>query len=125
MTEEFVELPVDRLIEFTVHLGMDFDGRVTLPEVSGARVKPVIFIPAERVDLLDRVGLVADLKSKGATAVKAPVVHVVRSVERRDERHDVDLPLEESLRLFAEETGVTDPGRIEMALKLAREADAE
>lgn len=127
LREDVVDLPVDRMLELVWDLGDDFDGTfpVSAEDVSGARVKPVVFCPEEKLELVDKAALRDALLDAGAVYVKAPTVHVVRKKERRDERHDVELELEASLELFAEETRVRDPeGKIAFAAELAREADA-
>lgn len=121
----FVPTPADRTVEVRVELGEDWEGGIEFPDVRGARVKPVIFVAEERADLVDREAIRTVLEELGAVYVRTPLVHVVRKVVRRDERHAVDLPLEESIRLFAEETTPRDAGeKIAFALELAREADA-
>jgi hypothetical protein len=125
----FVPLPADRTIELRFELGEDWDGGfepADFPDVLGARVKPVLFVAEERADLVDREAIRATLEELGAIYVRAPLVHVVRKVVRRDERHDVEIPLEESIGLFAEETKPRDAeAKVAFALELAREADAE
>jgi hypothetical protein len=45
-------------------------------------------------------------------------------VVKRDDRHDVELSLEESIRVFAEETRPADVGeKVAFAVEIAREAD--
>jgi hypothetical protein len=127
--ENFLPLPVDRTLELRIELGEDFDGDLDLllvdVDVRDARVKPVVFVPEERVDLLDRETLRERILAIGAKYCKAPVVHVVRKVVRRDVRHDAEIPLEDSLRIFAEETKPRDTEeKIAFAAELAREADA-
>ncbi len=119
--ENFLPLPVDRTIELRLEFGEDL-GDV---DVEGARVKPILLVPEEKADLVDREGLRSKLMEKGAVYVKAPIVHVVRRAVKRDERHDADVPLEESLRLFAGETKPRDAEeKVAYAVALAREADA-
>lgn len=125
--ENFLPLPVDRTLELRWDLGNGFpaDGEPEIPDVAGARVKLVIFVAEESVMHLDRDGLRDRILSAGAKYCKAPVVHVVRKAEHRDARHAVDVPLEESLRLFAEETKPREAeDKVEFAAGLAREADA-
>jgi hypothetical protein len=127
LENHFLPLPVDRTIELRWDLSEDFDGVLPVDpkEVDGARVKPVIYVPEEKADLVDRDGLRSDLLGMGAVYCKAPTVHVVRKKVQRDDRHAVEVPLEESLRMFAEETNPRDPdARVEFAATLAREADA-
>lgn len=122
----FLPLPADRTLEIRWDLDDDFDGSFEFPDgVSGARVKPVIHVPEGKVGLVDRDGLRKVLLDAGAIYCKAPTVHVARRKVKRDERHAVEVPLEESLRIFAEETNPRDPDRrVEFAAALAREADA-
>ena len=124
----FVPLPVERTIELRLELEADWDGGfepTDFPDVLGARVKPVVFVVEERANLLDREALRASLEELGAVYVRTPLVHVLRKVVRRDERHDVEIPLEESIELFAEETKPRDAeAKVAFAVALAREADA-
>jgi hypothetical protein len=124
--ENFLPLPVDRTVELRIEIGESFDGEIGgFPDLAGARVKPVVFVPEERAELFDRDALREKLEEAGAIYVKAPTVHTIRRVVRRDARHDVDVPLEESLRIFAEETKPRDAdAKVEFAAALAREADA-
>lgn len=126
--QHFVPLPVDRTVELRLEFGADWDGEIVYArsDVEGARVKPVVFVAEEKADLVDREAIRATLVELGAVYVRAPMVHVVRNVVRRDERHDVEIPLEESIRLFAEETKPRDAeAKVAFALELAREADAD
>jgi hypothetical protein len=119
--ENFLPLPVDRTLELRLEFGENL-GDV---DVRGARVKPILFVPEEKADLVDREALRAKLIERGAVYVKAPTVHVIRKAIKRDERHRADVPLEESLRLFAGETRPRDAdAKGEFAAALAREADA-
>lgn len=124
--EDFLPLPVDRTVEIRLDLDLDFAGDFDVrDDLEGARVKPVVFVPEERADLVDREALRTALLERGAVYVKAPLVHVVRREAKRDARHDVEVPLEESLRLFVEETRPRDAeAKVEFAAALAREADA-
>ena len=125
--QHFVPLPVDRTIELRFELGEDWDGNLVFSkgDVEGARVKPVVFVAEERADLVDRDAIRATLEELGAVYVRAPLVHVVRKVVRRDERHAVEIPLEDSIELFAEETKPRDAAeKVAFAVALAREADA-
>lgn len=123
--EYFVPLPVDPTIEVAVR--MDLETEFEIPrDVRGARVKLVVYVPEARAAEVDRGALRAKLLDAGAVYARDPVVHVVRDEAKRDERHAVDVPLEESVRIFADETR---PERAEekiaFALELAREADSE
>lgn len=124
--QNFLPLPVDRTLELRFDLGDEFDGTLDLDvDVEGARVKPVVFVPEGKVDLLDREEIQRALLAAGAKYVKVPVVHVVRTVAHRDERHDVEISLEESIRIFAEETKPRDVDeKVAFAAALARESDA-
>jgi hypothetical protein len=120
-------LPVDRTVELRFELGLDWDGEFDLDSevIRGARVKPVVFVDEEKADLVDRDAMKEMISSLGAIYVRTPAVHVIRKRVKRDERHDVEIPLEESLRLFAEETRPEDAEeKIDYAVALAREADA-
>lgn len=112
-------LPVDRTLELRWDALPDGD----LPDVAGARVKPVLFLDEVESTTFDRGAFKERLREAGAVYVKAPVVHVLRRRSARDDRHAADVPLEESLRMFAQEThcGVD---HVEFAAALAREADA-
>lgn len=123
--EEFLPLPVDRPLELVWDLDADWDGTLALPDVTGARVKCVLRVVEERAALADPAALRRRVLEAGAVFCKTPEVVVLRRRELRDERHAVDLPLEESLRLFAAETLVPDPeAKVAFAAALAREADA-
>jgi hypothetical protein len=127
--ENFIPLPVDRTIEVRLELAENFDGDLDLLltdlDFRDARVKPVLFVPEAVVDLLSRDALRESILQAGALYCRTPIVHVVRTVVHRDERHDVEIPLEESLRIFAEETKPRDAdGKVSFAAELAREADA-
>lgn len=123
----FLALPVDRTIELRFDFGEDWDGSIDLdlPRLAGARVKPVVYVSDAVVDRFDREALRHRILSAGAAYCRASLVHVVRRVARRDVRHDVALTLEESVRVFAEETA---PSAVEekvvFAVALAREADS-
>lgn len=120
-----VPLPVERTLELTFEFDAAWDGALPdFGDVDGARVKPVLFVPEELTDLVDREAWRDALLEAGATYVKTPTVHVVRRRTKRDERHAAQLSLEESLRIFAEETGGAPKERIEFAAALARDADA-
>lgn len=129
--ENFLPLPVDRLLELRWELGEDFAGEYALDERSleaikaGARVKPVIFVPESKLELVDREAVRTWLLELGAKYVRAPLIHVARRTTRRDARHDVEIPLEESIRIFADETRPRDKvAKRVFAAALAREADA-
>lgn len=125
--EEFIPLPVDRLLELAsdwVDGRLDLDLRA-LPALRGATVKLTVRVPEEQLAEFDREGLRAAVLAAGAAACRAPTVHVIRREERRDARHAAELPLEDSLRIFAEEVRAPDAGeRVAFAAALAREADA-
>lgn len=120
--ETVLPLPIDRTLEIRWDVGDDLSA---LPDVAGARVKPVVFVREEDAAALDLVDLRNRILGAGAVYCRAPIVHVVRSEVKRDARHAADVPLEESLRIFAEETRPEDAGaKVEFAAGLAREADA-
>jgi hypothetical protein len=124
--DTFLPLPVDRTIELRFELDEDWDGAIDLdPEaLAGARVKPIVFVAGAVVDRFDRDDLRLRIIHAGAIYCRAPLVHVVRTVVRRDERHAVEVPLEESLRMFAEETSPAGADRkVAFAAGLARAAD--
>lgn len=127
--EEFIPLPVTPAVELSFDLGEDWDGRLSslgLPEaVRGAAVKLVLRVAEERLGELDREGFRAAVLAAGAESCRAPVVHVTRKREARDDRHAAELTLEDSLRIFAEEVRAPDAAeRVAFAAALAREADA-
>lgn len=122
----FVSLPVEPTRELRFELDANWDGRWPIQPtlVAGARIKPVVFVPEAIAANVDKFGLKAEFEALGATYVKTPHVHVVREKTTRDARHAVDLPLEESLRIFAEETRTSDLAKVAFAAAIAREADA-
>lgn len=124
--QNFLPLPVDRTIELRWDFTRaDLETEIPISDVTGARVKPVVYVAEDALDLFDREELRERIIAAGAKYVKAPTVHVVRGTTYRDERHDVEIPLEESLRLFSEETSPRDSAeKIAFAAELAREADA-
>lgn len=122
VSEHFLPLPVDRTLELRWDVGV-VPEEMEIPDVVDARVKPVVYV--EEGAIFDAEKFKKVLLEAGAKYVRSPLVHVVRRETRRDERHDVEIPLEESLGLFAEETSPRDPeGKIEFAAAVAREADA-
>jgi hypothetical protein len=127
--EEFIPLPVTPVVELSFDLGEDWDGRLAglgIPEgIAGASVKLVLRVAEERVAELDRDAIRAAVLAAGAVSCRAPVVHVTRRRDARDARHAAELPLEDSLRIFAEEVRAPEPAeRVAFAAALAREADA-
>jgi hypothetical protein len=122
-----LDVSADRTIEVRFELPAEWDGRFPLdPEaLTGARVKPVVLVPEELASEVDRHALRAEILDAGAAYCKVPAVQVARRRVKRDARHETALPLEESLRIFAEET---KPERAEEVLRfaaaLARAADA-
>lgn len=123
----FLPLPAEPTRELVLELGDDWDGAWEFdPEVvRGARVKPVVYVPEGRLALLDRDALRKAIVEAGATYCRTPTIHVSRLREKRDARHDAELPLEESLRIFGEETRARDLAeKVAFAAELAREADA-
>lgn len=125
--DRFLPLPVDRTIELRFEFGADWDGTIDLDlaALAGARVKPVVFVAEEVAERFDRDGLRNRILAAGVVYCRAPLVHVARKVTRRDERHAVEAPLEESIRIFAEETTPPDvDAKVAFAVELAREADA-
>lgn len=127
--ERFVPLPVDRLVEISITIAENWDGRLDRffrPEdVRGARVKVVATVPEARLADFDRETLRSLILAAGAVHCRAPEVRVVRRKVRRDERHDAEISIEESLRIFAEETRAKGTeGKVRFAAELAREADA-
>lgn len=127
--ETFLPLPATPAVELSFELGEDWDGRLAglgLPEgIRGAAVKLVLLVAEERVAELDREALREMVLAAGAASCRPPVVHVTRRREARDARHAAELPLEDSLRIFAEEVRAPDAAeRVAFAAALAREADA-
>ena len=123
--ERFVELPVDRHVELLLDFAEDPDLAIDEGLVRGARVKPVVVIPEEKLETFDRDALREAVLAAGAEYCRAPEVRVVRKRTKRDERHSADVPLEESLRIFAAETRARDSdAKVAFAAELAREADA-
>jgi len=127
--EEFLPLPATPAVELAFDLDEDWDGRLEslgLPDaVVGAAVKLVLRVAEERLAELDREGFRAAVLAAGADSCRAPVVHVTRKREARDDRHAAELTLEDSLSIFAEEVRAPDAGaRVAFAAALAREADA-
>ncbi len=123
----FVNYNAQPTRELRWELRSDWDGefRVRKGDVKGARIKPVILIPEEAVSFLDRHAIRQKILDFGAVYCKVPIVHVLRERVKRDDRHRVELSLEESLRIFAEETRPEDPeGKVKFAAALAREADS-
>ena len=125
--DRFLPLPAEPTRELRWDLPEDWDGAIPVDAdlVRGARVKPVVTVPEARLAALDPEALRARILELGATYCKAPLVHVLRKRTARDERHATELPLEDSLAIFAEETRVRDPEEaVRFAAALAREADA-
>jgi len=123
--ERFVELPVDRHVEVLLDFVENPDLLLDESLLKGARVKPVVVVPEERVETFDREALRKAVLKAGAESCRPPEVRVVRKRVKRDERHAADVPLEESLRIFAAETRARDAGeKVSFAAELAREADA-
>ena len=124
----FLDVSADPTIEVRFEIPASWDGRFPLnPEaLTGTRVKPVVLVPEELASEVDRHALRQEILEAGAVYCKVPIVQVARRKVKRDARHAVELPLEESLRLFAAETRTEDPETVvEFAAALAREADAE
>lgn len=124
---KFVDYGAQPTRELRWELRSDWDGEFLVPskDVKGARIKPVILIPEEVVNLLDRHALKQRILDLGAVYCKVPIVHVLRNRVKRDERHRVELSLEESLGIFADETRPKDSeGKVKFAVSLAREADS-
>lgn len=122
--ENFLPLPVDRALELRFDVG-EVPEELEIPDVVDARVKPVVYVEEGGLETFDAEKLRQVLLEAGAKYVKSPIVHVVRKVVRRDERHDVEIPLEFSLELFAEETRPREAEeKVAFAAALAREADA-
>lgn len=126
LKEKLIKLPVSRLLELTWELDSTFEGIIDIEaDVAGARVKPVLYVPEEKLKLVDKNQLTQDLINAGASYIKAPTIHTIRKKVKRDDRHDVELSIEESLEIFAEETKVRDVDvKIAFAAELAREADS-
>jgi len=126
MRDRFIETGADPTLEVRWELDTGWNGRFAIPEsVAGARVKPVVYVSEELSDQVDRHGLRTEILEAGAIYCKVPTVHVARRKVKRDARHEVELTIEESLRLFAEETKPSDPkGLVKFAAKLARAADS-
>ena len=124
--ERFLPLPVDRHVELTFEFPETIDLAVFDSNVVvGARVKPIVIVSEEKLETLDREAIRRAILEKGAVHCRAPEVRVVRRKVKRDERHAADVPLEESLRIFAEETRARNAEwKVGFAAELAREADA-
>jgi len=127
--EQFIPLPVTRVVELSIDLMEDWDGSLDSidlpPDAKGASVKPLVHISEDRLAELDRTALMKRILAFGASACRLPVVQVSRRREKRDERHASELSLEESLTIFAEEVRSPEPEeRVAFAVALAREADA-
>ena len=123
----FLEYGAQPTREIRWELPPDWDGDLPLdPDViDGSRIKPVVLVPDNVADQLDRHALRQRILDLGATYCKVPVVHVLRERVARDERHRTELSLEESLEIFAEETRPPDAeAKVAFAAELAREADA-
>jgi len=123
---KFLESHADPVREIRLDLDADWDGEIPIraKEVDGARVRLMIYVPEAAAGRVDRVGIRASTLKMGALYCKVDV-YVLRSAVKRDPRHRDELSIEESLRIFGEETrpaGVEK--RIEFAAALAREADA-
>ena len=126
VTETFVQLPTEPTREVRWDLAPDWNGKLDLKRdwIKGSRIKPVIFVPEERLHEIDRAELRSRILQKGATYCKAPEIHVIRKKVTRDSRHAADMPTKDSLKLFAEETKAREAKlKIAYALKLAVEAD--
>lgn len=124
--DRFLPLPVDRTLELKFEFGADWDGTIDLDleKLAGSRVKPVVFVVEEAVERFDRDSLKLRILHAGAVYCRAPLVHVIRRTVKRDERHAVEVPLEESIRIFAEETNPADADKkVTFAAEVAREAD--
>lgn len=124
---KFVDYGAQPTRELRWELSPDWNGdlQISKKDVKGARIKPVILIPEEVVNLLDRHALKKIILDLGAVYCKVPIVHVLKKRAKRDDRHRVELSLEESLKLFAEETRPEDPEeKVKFAAALAREADS-
>lgn len=124
---KFVDYRAQPIREICWKIPSDWNGEIWVVErdVKGARIKPVILIPEEVVNLLDRHAVRQKILDFGAVYCKVPIVHVLRKRTKRDDRHRVELSLEESLKIFAEETRPEDSeGKVKFAASLAREADS-
>lgn len=121
------QIPISRLVEVAVDVAVDGTCRWShVSRLDGCRVKLTVSVPEELVDTVSVDSLVERAKTLGAEHVRTPEVRVVRKDVVRDERHHVDVPLEESLRIFAEETKVSGIDRlVEFAASVAREADLD
>lgn len=127
ISHRFLDLDADPTLEVRFELPAEWDGAFPLEgaALKGARVKPVVFVPEELSAEVDRHALRSAILETGAVYCKVPIVQVARKKVKRDERYAVELPLEESLRIFAEETRAEDAERlVKFAAALAREADA-
>jgi len=127
VSNRLIRTGADPTVEVTFELPADWDGKFPLDPgaVKGTRVKPVVVLPEELVSGVDRHALRTAILDAGALYCKVPFLRVIRRKQTRDRRHAPDLPLEESLRIFAEETKTEDPEEVvKFAAALAREADA-
>lgn len=128
--EELVPLPAAELSVLELDLNDDWDGKFDPKkyaiDIVGKWVKVRINATEAAAARLDQSKLAQLVLEAGAHHVFNPEIRVSKKVERRVEGHDWSLPISESLRLFAEETGVRDPeAKVEFAVGLAKEADGE
>jgi len=122
---EFIRLPVDRLVEVVLDFDESGGSQITAPpDLEGCRIKLILNVPEEVAESIDPEAERQEILKLGASHVKTPEVRIIRKDVQRDDRHHIDVPLEESLRMFAEETQISDSDRrVEFAATLAREAD--
>lgn len=123
----FIPLPATPLLELHWEITDrgQLDDMALGRNVTDAIVKPVVVITEHLAELFNRQALKTLIESMGAKHCRTPIVHVVRKQITRDERHTTELPIEESLGLFADETHTSTAGpRVAYAAALAREADA-
>jgi len=126
--ERFLPRPVTPAVEVEVDIPEDWDGIFpALPSsVRGALVKLTVTIPEAKLPVFDRERFREGALFMGAERVHAINLRVIRSAVKRDERHNAEVSLEESIQLFA---GETKPQRamekVRLALSIAREADGE
>lgn len=126
MKERFIKLPANRLVAIDVRV--PDCGKWSVPTDGLDRsciVKLTITVPEHRLQEVDRKTIQTYVQSF-VHQCRTPDVVVLRRTAKRDAEHRPELPLVESLQLFAQETNPPDPKhKVQFAAQLAREADAE